>query len=614
MKIENIYHNPNHIFTTTSEECPLFVRGNMSVKFEENKILISTLEKGPSHIAFGGCGGYVVRLGLQPGETYTVSLTIHLDSVLRGNILGNALKLCFGYFDMADKKHEQYSEAAPNEVGVWDLHLTFSVPIEVKGCWVTFIVGTQVSTDVVSVSDIRITNTKKTVAPFGKSPLIKLPYHDVVNDRECVREYMDSIKLTVSEYIKYLQYARENGYEFDIEQVRKVAVQDNFYKFITQLFIDDTVENYTDLLYVINNVDNDVKSQIAEKLILLKKYELVEELLKNKVIDINNFVMFLVQMNLWTRKGKWNEAKDSFHSACSNKQDLVIDSYSFLDDELYDIIQPISQNMIVQRYNSLKWILKNYSEIKRRAKLMSYSKTISAEKKPVWVYWAQGIDSAPEIVKLCIESMKSVFGDRLHVLTDNNIHYYVSSYYAERISSFAHKSDYIRAELLYRYGGTWIDSTCMVKPELKQIVDNNDFVVACYPPARTQMGNWFLSINERYSWLFSLMYAALTMWITERGDFNEYFMFHAFWRILVTIDPQARKCWDSVYQINASKARSFLLYRIDELFNVLDEEEYKNIYDGAPLLKLTYKYEQYGKDSIKLNSNISRLIRGEDLL
>ncbi len=102
------------------------------------------------------------------------------------------------------------------------------------------------------------------------------------------------------------------------------------------------------------------------------------------------------------------------------------------------------------------------------------------------------------------------------------------------------------------------------------------------------------------------MYAALMMWISRYGDFNEYFMFHVFWRILVEFDGGAGRLWNEACRIDASKAMAF--YNGKRLLDVMDDDAFCKKCAASPVHKLTYKYDE---NEVRLNSNIARLMRGE---
>ena len=86
---------------------------------------------------------------------------------------------------------------------------------------------------------------------------------------------------------------------------------------------------------------------------------------------------------------------------------------------------------------------------------------------PVWVFWYQGVEEMPELVKGCYQHL--VRNNRNVILiTKLNFREYCSipDYILGRVErgeiSFTHFSDILRVSLLAEHGGLWLDSTCWV--------------------------------------------------------------------------------------------------------------------------------------------------------
>lgn len=84
----------------------------------------------------------------------------------------------------------------------------------------------------------------------------------------------------------------------------------------------------------------------------------------------------------------------------------------------------------------------------------------------IWICWWQGIDNAPEIVKICVNSIKRNAGKHeIICVTEDNYKQYVEfpnwveEKYKSGIFSRTHFSDLLRMNILATYGGIWIDST-----------------------------------------------------------------------------------------------------------------------------------------------------------
>lgn len=95
--------------------------------------------------------------------------------------------------------------------------------------------------------------------------------------------------------------------------------------------------------------------------------------------------------------------------------------------------------------------------------------------EPIWVMWYQGIEKAPDIVKCCVESIKEhSAGHQVIVLSEENLYDYIElpDFIMEKFSrgyiSRTYLSDMIRLNLLYLYGGAWLDATVLVSNDIPE--------------------------------------------------------------------------------------------------------------------------------------------------
>lgn len=112
-----------------------------------------------------------------------------------------------------------------------------------------------------------------------------------------------------------------------------------------------------------------------------------------------------------------------------------------------------------------------------------YQKDDFQGKIPVWVCWWQGEEEAPELVKLCLEKIRRYIPRKkavLRVITLENCMEYVTftdsilRKYQEGKITLTHLSDLLRAELLYRYGGMWIDATYYTASDMPDEIFEKD--------------------------------------------------------------------------------------------------------------------------------------------
>lgn len=95
---------------------------------------------------------------------------------------------------------------------------------------------------------------------------------------------------------------------------------------------------------------------------------------------------------------------------------------------------------------------------------------------PIWVFWWQGLDNAPDLVRYCVNTINTHAGHRRVIVIDkNNIHEYATlpRQIFDLVDSGAitltHLSDLLRFNLLYNYGGLWMDSTLLCTSSLDAI-------------------------------------------------------------------------------------------------------------------------------------------------
>lgn len=127
--------------------------------------------------------------------------------------------------------------------------------------------------------------------------------------------------------------------------------------------------------------------------------------------------------------------------------------------------------------------------------------------KTIWVFWYQGYDSMPDLVKKCYAQLNKMKGDaNIVLLTRDNLKDFLAfpQFVYDRVDSGAitltHYSDLIRFALLYLYGGFWIDATVwLTQPVHKEIFDSRYWTVRNAQPSYT------ISVS-RYKWSSFLLY------------------------------------------------------------------------------------------------------------
>lgn len=135
----------------------------------------------------------------------------------------------------------------------------------------------------------------------------------------------------------------------------------------------------------------------------------------------------------------------------------------------------------------------------------------------IWMMWAQGEYEAPPLVRACIESWRELNPNwEVRVLDNTNFRDWITLTIPEekfRRLCLAHQAAHIRLRLLEKYGGVWVDSTCLCSIPLERWlwnINHNGFFAFRWnkedvlngsfgkiSPGRNRIvASWFLVANE----------------------------------------------------------------------------------------------------------------------
>jgi len=98
----------------------------------------------------------------------------------------------------------------------------------------------------------------------------------------------------------------------------------------------------------------------------------------------------------------------------------------------------------------------------------------------IWICWWDGEEAMPDIVKVCCKTIKQhACNHPVKLITKYNYNEYVSfpDYILEKVNSkimtVTHFSNMLRANLLYEYGGIWMDATILTLQDIS--LENTPF-------------------------------------------------------------------------------------------------------------------------------------------
>lgn len=268
---------------------------------------------------------------------------------------------------------------------------------------------------------------------------------------------------------------------------------------------------------------------------------------------------------------------------------------------------------IIERLTILDWVSKNLSIMKQMVTYNSSHVKNNLEdwqKLPVFVYWQQGIDKAPELIKATISRMKDQIGENLHILTKDNYKYYVDiPEDIEKLSSIAHWSDYLRVALLEKYGGIWLDSTLLIgnnfydKLRDGSIIKEGNYLLAGYDIGKYGVSyvNWFMASNQKYNYSNSMIRVGILLWIHDHNSFVDYLHVYHLINALNTLDSKFAK--ETVKFVDSLDSYVLHHHLLDT--NNIDSLIERNVENNL-VNKLNHKFNKLHNSSDSLVSKIIR--------
>ena len=170
--------------------------------------------------------------------------------------------------------------------------------------------------------------------------------------------------------------------------------------------------------------------------------------------------------------------------------------------------------------------------------------------RTIWIFWWQGLENAPNLVKVCFNSVKKNLGSDwdIIVLTENNYTEYVNfpTHIIEKFKSgvitITHLSDLLRLELLIKYGGLWLDATvfCSGRGIPISIIESDFFTFRTQKPGAdgkaTPLSSWLMYAKTNNQLLIATKKLLYKYW-EKNKSMMDYFLLHHFLSIVCDRNP-----------------------------------------------------------------------------
>ena len=177
--------------------------------------------------------------------------------------------------------------------------------------------------------------------------------------------------------------------------------------------------------------------------------------------------------------------------------------------------------------------------------------------KTIYILWFQGFDSAPELVKKCVQSWKHYNTDWNILMLDRKtlVNYVKLEDYVDLTKKKVPKpalSDVVRISLLNKYGGLWVDATTFCNKPLNDWLPNyikTGFFAFNKPAPGRLVSTWFMySEKEHYithTWLKSLV-----EYYTINDTPHDYYWVHYLFGKLHRNDEKFKELWKIVPKLS----------------------------------------------------------------
>ena len=256
-------------------------------------------------------------------------------------------------------------------------------------------------------------------------------------------------------------------------------------------------------------------------------------------------------------------------------------------------IRGIATGNIVSQY------LDSYRDFMVSVDVSNENGSLLQSKERIFSIWFQGEDNAPEIVKACYRSIRHNCTQELVVLDSSNIRDWITLP-EHRVRKWekgklapAHFADLCRMELLYRYGGIWMDATCFATAPVPEWIEQQDFFIYLYdkdliwnsPFSYSFVNNCFFRARKGDPLLKVWRDTSFEYWRREDSRFD-YFIHQLIFKKVTECNDIAAEEFAKMPHVDQGGTHALWFRHKDEPF---DKEKFQELISGAFFQKTEYK-------------------------
>ncbi len=214
----------------------------------------------------------------------------------------------------------------------------------------------------------------------------------------------------------------------------------------------------------------------------------------------------------------------------------------------------------------------------------------------IWQCWLQGIEQAPNLVKMCLQSVekyKKSYQKRIIITADNFADYItlptniIEKWQKGDISN-TQFSDILRVNLLATHGGYWIDATCLLTQSFPEWIDTQPlFMYHAYGEfSFTQIQSCFIHAKPNNYVIQAWCSLMNDLWLQETKLLH-YFQLHLMFKALISTDQRAKKAALEMPIISEKETQALMDFILAGA--PYSKQEFEKIKEKSFMHKLTYK-------------------------
>ncbi len=211
----------------------------------------------------------------------------------------------------------------------------------------------------------------------------------------------------------------------------------------------------------------------------------------------------------------------------------------------------------------------------------------------IWMYWEQGLDNAPEVVKKCFESWHEqnpgwnvVMLDKASASEYVDLGSLIGANYGRL--TVQKRSNLLRLNLLARYGGVWADATCFCNQPLDGWIHDymkSGFFVFRDPGRGRIMSSWFMAALPGNHLVSSFGHQHNEYWRTnsfpdQKTKFRKFLV--RLFRVMIGKHTDRQDYWLSFLARRILRIHPYFIIHYHFAYHVRRDKQSKMIWDHIP--------------------------------